>query len=68
MTQLIRNNFQSHPYHLVSPSPWPLNTSISLFALTTTGVLTMHGYNNSQYFLLLLFTISYFLCLFDLEI
>jgi cytochrome c oxidase subunit 3 len=55
MTQLIRNNFQSHPYHLVSPSPWPLYTSISLFALTTSGVLTMHGYNNSQYFLLFAF-------------
>ena len=60
MTQLIRNNFQSHPYHLVSPSPWPLNTSISLFALTTSGVLTMHGYNNSQYFLLFAFLLLVF--------
>ena len=26
MTNLTRNNFQAHPHHLVSPSPWPLNT------------------------------------------
>jgi len=35
MTNLIRSNYQSHPFHLVSPSPWPLFTSIALFALTT---------------------------------
>lgn len=23
MTNLIRSNFQDHPFHLVSPSPWP---------------------------------------------
>jgi cytochrome c oxidase subunit 3 len=35
---------QNHPYHLVEPSPWPLLTSLSLFILTTSGVLTMHGF------------------------
>jgi len=44
MTNLTRSSFQAHPYHLVSPSPWPLYTCISLLSLTTTGVLTMHGY------------------------
>ena len=24
MSKLIRSNFQDHPFHLVSPSPWPL--------------------------------------------
>jgi len=29
LNYLIRSNFQSHPYYLVSPSPWPLNTSLT---------------------------------------
>lgn len=37
MTNLTRSNFQAHPFHLVSPSPWPLFTSIALLSLTTTG-------------------------------
>ena len=57
MINKIRNNFQAHPYHLVSPSVWPLNTSISLYTLTTSGVLTMHGFNNTQ-FLPILATIA----------
>jgi len=28
----------------VSPSPWPLSTSIALFVLTTSAVLTMHNF------------------------
>jgi cytochrome c oxidase subunit 3 len=55
MTNLIRSNFQAHPFHLVSPSPWPLYTCISLLTLTTSGVLTMHGYNSAQNCLLLAF-------------
>lgn len=44
-----KNNFQNHPFHLVSPSPWPLFTSLSLFILTTTTVLFMHGFQGFQY-------------------
>lgn len=40
----MQSNFQNHPYHLVSPSPWPIYTSTALFTLTTTGVLSMHGF------------------------
>lgn len=39
-----KSNFQNHPFHLVSPSPWPLYTSISLFILTTSTVCFMHGF------------------------
>lgn len=53
MTNITRSNFQSHPFHLVSPSPWPASTSVSLLTLTTTGVLTMHGFINAQYYLYL---------------
>ena len=55
MKNIIRSNFQSHPFHLVSPSPWPLYTSISLLTLTTTGVLTIHGFYNAKYFLFFAF-------------
>lgn len=44
-----RNLFQAHPFHLVSPSPWPLNTCISLFNLTGCGVLMMHAFNDSKF-------------------
>nr|YP_009663691.1 cytochrome c oxidase subunit 3 [Dactylella tenuis]QCW06874.1 cytochrome c oxidase subunit 3 [Dactylella tenuis] len=55
MTNITRSNFQAHPFHLVSPSPWPLFTSISLLTLTTSGVmvLTMHGFSNGGYLFLL---------------
>lgn len=50
-----RSLFQGHPFHLVSPSPWPIFTSISLLNLTTSGVLTMHGFENAHYFLMAAF-------------
>jgi hypothetical protein len=46
MTNLIRSNFQAHPFHLVSPSPWPLFTCISLLTLTTAGVFKLYSTNN----------------------
>lgn len=57
MTNFIRSNFQAHPFHLVSPSPWPIYTCISLLTLTTAGVLSMHGFCNAEYFLLIAFII-----------
>nr|YP_010259461.1 cytochrome c oxidase subunit 3 [Stachybotrys chlorohalonata]UIX25757.1 cytochrome c oxidase subunit 3 [Stachybotrys chlorohalonata] len=47
MIYSTRSNFQDHPFHLVSPSPWPFYTSISLFSLTANGALSMHLFNNS---------------------
>ena len=55
MTNLTRSTFQSHPFHLVSPSPWPIFTCVSILALTTSGVLTMHGFSSAEYFLYLAF-------------
>lgn len=51
VSNFVRGDFQYHPFHLVSPSPWPINTSLSLLSLTTTGVSTMHGFNYAQYLL-----------------
>ena len=53
MNNLTRSNFQGHPFHLVSPSPWPIYTSAALLTLTTSTVLTMHGFNNAGNFLTL---------------
>lgn len=47
----VRNNFQDHPFHLVSPSPWPSYTSISLLSLTTATALSMHNFSNCYYLL-----------------
>ena len=57
MLNLNRSNFQSHPFHLVSPSPWPLYTSISLLSLTTSAVLSFHGFAYAEYNLLLSLTV-----------
>ncbi|RYE16064.1 MAG: hypothetical protein EOP34_00090 [Rickettsiales bacterium] len=51
MQNVVRSNFQAHPFHLVSPSPWPFFTSVSLLNLTTATVLTVHGFNNAEIFL-----------------
>jgi len=55
MTNQTRSIFQAHPFHLVSPSPWPIYSSISLLTLTTSGVLSMHGFSHAEYFLTLAF-------------
>ena len=57
MSQVMRNNFQSHPFHFVSPSPCPLNTSISLFTLAARGTLCMHSFSDAYYIFNLTFVI-----------
>jgi cytochrome c oxidase subunit 1 len=46
---IVRSNFQDHPFHLVSPSPWPSYTSVSLLSLTTATALSMHNFSNCYY-------------------
>jgi len=45
-TNIKTIDYQPHPFHMVSPSPWPILTSISLLTLTTSGALTMHVFEN----------------------
>jgi len=49
VNNLTRSSFQNHPFHLVSPSPWPFYTSIGLLNLTISGGLSMHNFSNSYY-------------------
>jgi cytochrome c oxidase subunit 3 len=49
LTFSVRSNFQDHPFHLVSPSPWPFCSSISLLVLASSGALSMHNFYNGYY-------------------
>jgi len=64
MNNLDRSRFQAHPFHLVSPSPWPLYTSTTLFTLTLSAVLTFHSFSNSLGVLYIgLICVIYSMCL-----
>jgi len=52
---ILRSNFQSHPFHLVSPSFWPLFTTFSLLYLTSSAVMKMHTFSHALSFVLLAF-------------
>lgn len=41
-TNIKRYNFQEHPFHLVTPSPWPFVTSCSVFIMAIGLVFLMH--------------------------
>lgn len=57
MTNIQRANYQTHPFHLVDQSPWPILTSLSLLGMAVSGVLYMHGYIPGGWFL----TLGFFL-------
>jgi len=40
------DSYQAHPFHLVSPSPWPIMTSLTLLTVTLSGVLAMHNFRS----------------------
>ena len=54
---ILKSRYQSHPYHLVDPSPWPISTSFALLVLTLSAVMYMHGFNFGGYFLSLGFAL-----------
>lgn len=53
MLYLLLKKFQAHPFHLVSPSPWPICTSFSLLSLTLSAVLFMHCFQYAIYLIIL---------------
>ena len=46
---MIRSHFPGHPFHMVSPSPWPIQTSLSLFILALSAGYAMHNFYNIYY-------------------
>jgi cytochrome c oxidase subunit 3 len=44
LTNFTRSKFQAHPFHLVSPSPWPLCSSICLLNLTFSAVISFQNF------------------------
>jgi cytochrome c oxidase subunit 3 len=60
MNKINRNQFQSFPYHLVDPSPWPILVSFSLLSLTLGAVMYMQGFNHGGQLLSLGFTLTVF--------
>ena len=57
MAAIQRTKYQTHPYHLVDQSPWPILTSLALMSLTVSIVLYMHGFISGG----LLFSLGLFL-------
>jgi cytochrome c oxidase subunit 3 len=55
LSLLQRSQFQAHPFHLVTPSPWPIITAFCLLSLTTSAVSSFHGFSSSEIFLLFAF-------------
>ena len=58
--QITRNQYQSFPFHLVEPSPWPILVSFSLLSLMLGAVMYMQGFSNGNLLLSLGFTITLF--------
>ncbi|BDC33836.1 cytochrome c oxidase subunit 3 (mitochondrion) [Entomortierella parvispora] len=42
----MQKTIQSHPFHLVEPSPWPLAASLALLTTTLSGVMYFNNYAN----------------------
>lgn len=60
---ITKNSKQQHPFHLVSPSPWPLLTAFAVLALALSAVVYLHLWRDTglfrihMSFLLLLFCV-----------
>ena len=63
MTNSTRTQFQSHPYHMVEPSPWPLLTSFAVLTMTVSAALWFNGIQHADILLTLGFlsTLSAFI-------
>lgn len=54
----IKTNFQAHPWHLVTNSPWPILISFTLFFTAIGAVLAMQGYGGKLLSLGFILTVS----------
>ena len=53
MNNAVRSLFQAHPFHLVSPSPWPVFTALAAFSLVLSLVLLFQSFTSSPDFILI---------------
>ena len=60
LANYTRPQFQSHPFHMVEPSPWPLLTSFATLTLTVSAVLYFNGVQHSETLLTLAFLSTLF--------
>jgi cytochrome c oxidase subunit 3 len=58
MKEINLSQYQSHPYHLVEPSPWPILVSFSLLSFTTGAVMYLQGHQNGELLLILGLTLT----------
>ncbi len=49
MSIKFRSFFQDHPFHLVTPSPWPYKSAMSMFIVTVSTALSLHNFHNLYY-------------------
>jgi cytochrome c oxidase subunit 3 len=50
-TNIIKNQFQAFPFHLVEPSPWPILLSFTIFSMAIGAVMYFHGFSYGGYIL-----------------
>ena len=55
MTVLYRSSFQAHPFHLVSPSPWPILSSLSLWCAAIGTILILQIFIKIKFLLVMSF-------------
>jgi len=48
-TSIYASHYPAHPYHLVTPSPWPAFAGLTALTLTTGVVCFMHSYQIGTY-------------------
>lgn len=58
MKTITRQNYSAFGFHLVTPSPWPIFLSFTLFGLAIGTVMSLHGYKNGEILLQLAFLLT----------
>jgi cytochrome c oxidase subunit 3 len=48
-TSIYGSHYPAHPYHLVTPSPWPAFAGLTALCITTGAVCFMHSYQIGNY-------------------
>ena len=55
---------QQHPFHLVTPSPWPLLTSFSILSIASSAVVYMHLWRENGFIKLIISMFCFIFCLY----